>query len=166
MTDPAPEPAAPSEPIAPRSITRWFSIGAIALLWVGAAASLWAVLCRQSPGSPYLVRGYYEAVEALSIRAWVIALATLLFARIARPPRPSSARSAPRWRLIFALWCAGTLGSLGAMSYSAATGISAVQVRDSGQQGHRVLWVRWAGDALLLACLALSQRSVIDEPAP
>ena len=163
MTDPA---SPPLEPPAPSPIARWFSISALALLWVGAAASLWAVLCRQSPASPYLVRGYYEAVEALSLRAWVIALVTLVCLWIVRRSRGPAAPSIARWRLLFALWSAGTLCSLGAMSYSARTGASAIQVRDSGQPGHRALLVRWVGDALLLACLALSQRAVIDAREP
>jgi hypothetical protein len=46
------------------------------------------------------------------------------------------------------------------MAYAGATGALGVQLRDSGQRGHETLVVRWLGDAMLLASLALSQSAI------
>lgn len=139
---------------------RWFTVGALALLWLGALASAWAVLCRQSPASPYLVRGYYEPVEALSLRAWALAVITLVCARLAARGALFTRENAARAWAIFALWSLGAALSCGAMAYSGATGVGGIQLRDSGQRGHGTLVVRWAGGAMLLSSLALAQRFI------
>jgi hypothetical protein len=151
--------ASPASPRSPNE--RWFIAAALALVWLGALAALWSVLCRQSPGSSYLVRGYYEPIEALAQRLWTVAAITVGCARLASRGALFSRENTARAWVIFALWLAGASLSTGAMTYSGATGTLGVQARDSGQPAHRVLVVRWAGGALLLAALAAAQRSIL-----
>lgn len=152
-TDGSPRRPAPNE--------RWFIAGALALIWAGALAALWSVLCRQSPASPYFVRGLYELVEGLSIRLWIIAALTLACAGLAAKGSLFTSKNPARAWVLFALWSAGTLLHTGSIAWSATTGAVAVQVRDSGQRGHRALVARWLGAAMLMGSLALAQRSVL-----
>jgi hypothetical protein len=157
-------PARPSVSAAPRSTApneRWFTVAALALVWAGALAALWSVLARQSPASPYLVRGIYELVEGLSTRLWIIAAVTLVCARLARLGSLFTRENSARAWVIFALWSAGTVLNTGSIAWSASSGAMAIQVRDSGQRGHGALVLRWLGAALLLGSLALSHRAIL-----
>lgn len=152
---------------------RWFVRGCLGLVWVSAASGLWAVLARQAPGSPYRVSGFYEPIESLAL--WSLALAAVTLALIGYAARgglferdSSSGASetvalADRWRgrAVFVCWALGATLWCSAMAYSGATGLLGVQVRDSGQPGRSSLVVRWTGGALLLASLAIAQRSIV-----
>jgi hypothetical protein len=150
-----------SEPsTADPSLARWFARGAIACAWAGGAAWAWATLAQQAPGSPWAARGFYEPIEALAIRAWVIAAMTLACVGPASRGGLFAPAERARARAVLGLWIGGTALSLGAMGWAGATGVLGVQLRDAGQTGHGVLFARWLGGALSLAALALAQRAI------
>jgi hypothetical protein len=142
------------------TLATWFARGGLACAWIGAAASAWAVLAQQSPASPYRAPGFYEPIEALALRSFVLAGLTLGSVRLASRGGLFADDQRSRARLAWALWVAGVALTLAAMAYSAATGSLGVQLRDAGQHGHNALIVRWLGGALTLGCLALAQGSI------
>lgn len=153
--------AANAAPHWPAPNERWFTAASLALVWAGALAALWSVLARQSPASPYLVRGVYELIEGLSTRLWIIAAITLVCARLARLGSLFTRAHTARAWVIFVLWSVGTALNTGSIAWSASSGALAIQVRDSGQRGHGALVLRWLGATLLLGSLMLSQRAIL-----
>jgi hypothetical protein len=133
-------------------------LGSLVTLWTGSCTGLWSVLARQSPSSPYRLAGFFEPIEALSLRLFIIAAITLACTPLAERGG-LFARAARAWATV-TLWTLGVALSCAAMAYAGATGALGVQLLDSGQRGHETLVVRWLGDAMLLASLALSQSAI------
>lgn len=129
---------------------------AVALLVLGALAGVWEMLASQSPYSPWRFGVLPEPVAQL--RNTAVTLGLLLVA--AAWLLPFAAPGEEPTYLVVALYI-GSLVTLAAMTYGAATGMMGIQIDDPRLDARALLATRLTGEGILLLCLLDFARRVM-----
>lgn len=125
------------------------------LLVVAAAASVWAMLARQAPGSPVYLGMLSGPIETLRDSATVLGLVFVSTALLL--PSLIEGRAAT-WLVVIA--CLGASLDIGAGIYAALHGLHAIQLRDPRSDVAPLVTLKYAGHTLLGLCLLEVTRRV------
>lgn len=135
------------------------AIGIVCCLAMGIVAEGWGLLTAQANDSPWKMPGFESFCAQLSQRAWWIAVLTLV--QWPYLEKGEGFQDRRRSWLMVGSWFVGMVLCLGALSYTSATGIRGMQLRNTGQMGYSVLRARVLGDLLLVLSWLLALPSVL-----